>query len=54
MPRKLPVSFRIPSKYVVFLDVLAESRRTNRTEALIEVIDFYLDVYLKAKKQGKL
>lgn len=54
MAKSVPVSFRIPSKYVVFLEVFAETRRMNRTEALIEILDFYMTVYLKAKSQGKL
>jgi hypothetical protein len=54
MSRALPVSFRIPSKYIVFLDVYAEDRRLNRTQALIEILDCVLNAYLKGKKEGKL
>jgi hypothetical protein len=54
MPRSVPVSFRIPSKYIVFLDIYAEEKRMNRTQALIEMLDCVLNAYLKAKKDGKL
>jgi hypothetical protein len=53
MAKSVPVSFRIPSKYVVFLEVFAETHRVNRTEALIQILDFYMRVYLKAKNPDK-
>jgi hypothetical protein len=54
MSKAVPVSFRIPSKYIVFLDVYAEEKRMNRTQALIELLDCVLNAYLKGKKDGKL
>jgi len=42
-----PVSFRIPSKYIVFLDMLAADKGTDRTKVLINVLDQYLQHYLR-------
>lgn len=47
MSKTKPVSFRLPSKYVVFLDHLAADMNRDRTKVLIEMLDVYLKNYLK-------
>lgn len=42
-----PVSFRIPSKYIVYLDTLAADKGTDRTKVLITVLDQHLQTYLR-------
>jgi hypothetical protein len=50
MSRTKPVSFRIPSKYICFLDALAYDNQTNRTGVLITLLDIWMDGYLKQKQ----
>ncbi len=45
------ISFRIPSKYVVFIDHLAAESQTNRTAVLVKMLDVYLVNYLRAMQQ---
>ena len=46
-----PVSFRLPSKYVVFLDYMAAEHQSNRTEVLTKMLDIYLTNYLRSVSQ---
>jgi hypothetical protein len=41
-----PVSFRIPSKYIVFLDAVAADQGGDRTKVLIQILDRCLQAYL--------
>jgi len=41
------VSFRLPSKYVVFLDALAQDYRLDRSKVLVRLLDGYLNQYLE-------
>jgi hypothetical protein len=47
MAKKRPVSFRLPSKYVVFLDTVAAELESDRTAVLIKMLDVYLNNYLR-------
>jgi len=47
MAKKRPVSFRLPSKYVVFLDAVAAESQSDRTAVLIQMLDVYLAGYLR-------
>lgn len=45
------VSFRIPSKYIVFLEAVAQERSTkakkvSRTDVLLGILDSALNIYL--------
>lgn len=51
MPRNKPVSFRLPSKYVVFLDTVAADLECDRTAALIQMLERYLAHYLSQKSR---
>lgn len=42
------VSFRLPSKYVVFLDALAHDHKLSRSQVLIRLLDACLEQYLKS------
>jgi hypothetical protein len=44
-----PVSFRIPSKYVVFLDALAADQGGDRTKVLVQILDRCLQAYLSGQ-----
>jgi hypothetical protein len=46
MSKNRPVSFRLPSKYVVFLDTVAAESECDRTAVLIQMLDRYLAHYL--------
>jgi predicted AAA+ superfamily ATPase len=41
-----PVSFRLPSKYVVFLDAIAAENGGDRTKVLIQILEGCLKNYL--------
>lgn len=51
MSNTKPVSFRIPSKYIVFLDHLAADSKSDRTKILIRMLEAYLTSYLNQKAQ---
>jgi hypothetical protein len=46
-----PVSFRIPSKYVVFLDSIAADQGADRTKILVKILDRCLQDYLSGRNQ---
>jgi hypothetical protein len=46
MSKARPVSFRLPSKYVVFLDTVAAESESDRTAVLIQMLERYLNHYL--------
>lgn len=50
MAKTTPISFRIPSKYVVFLDALARQNQMTRTQVLIHFLEQQLQFYLKQQK----
>lgn len=57
MPAIKTTSFRIPGKYLVFLETLAAerssaSKQVNRTDVLLEILDSALNIYLY-RKQAK-
>jgi hypothetical protein len=39
MPKIQPTSFRIPSRHLVFLELLAHQNKTNRTQELCKILD---------------
>lgn len=47
MPRTKPVSFRLPSKYIVFLDTVAAEMESDRTAVLVKMLELYLASYLR-------
>jgi hypothetical protein len=51
MPRTKPVSFRLPSKFVVFLDTVAAEMESDRTAVLIEMLEVYLASYLRDQQK---
>jgi hypothetical protein len=42
-----PTSFRVPSKYLVFLEMLAKQNQTNRTQELCNILDEAIARYLE-------
>ena len=52
MTQTRPVSFRLPSKYVVFLDTLAADSESDRTAILIQMLERYLTHYLSQQRTG--
>ena len=46
MSKSKPVSFRLPSKYVVFLDAVAAESDSDRTAVLVQMLERYLAHYL--------
>ena len=40
-------TFRLPSKYIVFLETLAHDAGSDRTKELIAILDWAMQVYLK-------
>ncbi len=53
MPKNKPVSFRLPSKYVVFLDALAAELESDRTAVLVRMLDVYLANYLAKQSSSQ-
>ena len=53
MAKTKAVSFRLPSKYIVFLDHLAAEDKSDRTKILVQMLDVYLVGYLKRKGSAK-
>lgn len=49
MSKTRPVSFRLPSKYVVFLDAVAAESESDRTAVLLQMLELYLVHYLSQK-----
>lgn len=49
MSKNKPVSFRLPSKYVVFLDTVAAELECDRTAVLLQMLERYLTHYLSQK-----
>ncbi|MGB3519229.1 MAG: hypothetical protein WBA43_22455 [Elainellaceae cyanobacterium] len=44
-------TFRLPSKYIVFLETLANDAGSDRTKELIAILDWAMQVYLKKPEQ---
>lgn len=44
-------TFRLPSKYIVFLETLANDAGSDRTKELIAILDWAMQVYLKKPDQ---
>jgi len=44
-------TFRLPSKYIVFLESLANDAESDRTKELIAILDWAMQVYLKKPDQ---
>jgi predicted transcriptional regulator len=53
MSKNKPVSFRLPSKYVVFLDALAADWESDRTAVLVQMLDRYLAYYLAQQSSSQ-
>jgi predicted transcriptional regulator len=53
MSKNKPVSFRLPSKYVVFLDALAADWESDRTAVLVQMLDRYLAHYLAQQSSSQ-
>lgn len=51
MSKTRAVSFRLPSKYVVFMDALAADYQIDRSKVLVRLLDGYLQQYLSQKNQ---
>ena len=44
-------TFRLPSKYIVFLESLANDAESDRTKELIAILDWAMQIYLKNPTQ---
>ena len=44
-----PTAFRLPSKYLVFLEMLAQENDTDRSKELIKILDEAMTRYLSQK-----
>jgi hypothetical protein len=44
-------TFRLPSKYIVFLESLANDAGSDRTKELIAILDWAMQIYLKKPDQ---
>lgn len=46
-----PTSFRLPSKYIVFLDMLAADYQSDRSKILVRILELYLQSYLSRSQE---
>ena len=44
-----PTAFRLPSKYLVFLEMLATEHKSDRSKELIKILDAEVARYLSRK-----